>query len=217
MAVVEISKKIHFDVKSGSKLDFVYTLLIEDFDRSSVQNLGLSFERSTGGEMITKSLPNMTRSIVDNYGGLQTLSISGWDGLNKWFIRLWRGLPYLEELEVEDCRTLGNSGFIGLDPATPIFLTLTKLRKLSLKRLDSMPKITDRSFTDVFQHMNLSTLILTCDQPLTKITREGISILASSNNAFSKGIERFPFKGWTLAGESSEAMGQLRDQFRCNL
>lgn len=48
---------------------------------------------------------------------------------------------------------------------------LEDLKKVSLKGLDKMPKVTDLLFSKVLAKMKLDALILTADKPLEKVSK----------------------------------------------
>ena len=119
---------------------------------------------------------------------------------------------------------------------------VSELKKLSFKNLEKMPKITDRFFRDVLQHLQLTHFVITSDEPLIKVkilivqiqltgnndcirvvlfiqvTKQGIAALATEDSCFSKSIKKFPFKEWewSLQGESTQSFHELRNMFHCN-
>lgn len=57
-----------------------------------------------------------------------------------------------------------------------MYMFLVDLKKVSLKGLDKMPKVTDLLFSKVLAKMKLNELVLTADKPLEKVLKK--------NNAF---------------------------------
>lgn len=51
------------------------------------------------------------------------------------------------------------------------------LKKLTLKGLDKMPKVTDTLFKIVLKRMKLTHLILTSDRPLHKVGGGGVTLI----------------------------------------
>lgn len=55
---------------------------------------------------------------------IKKLVLFNWVGTNKALSKLWSGLQVLNELTLENCRALGNVGFVGEDRENPTFLMM---------------------------------------------------------------------------------------------
>lgn len=124
-----------------------------------------------------------------------------------------------------------------------IFGFFTGLKKLSLKGLDKMPKITDTLFIKVICNLGLLNFCLSSSAPLkpeqvnfnttfiwfsqkqkfdffnfyvlfTKLQISVAGITALQTGLFAKTIEYFPFSGWSLFGVDVENFEKIGQSFR---
>lgn len=105
---------------------------------------------------LSNCCPNLTR-----------LTLCRYPGTNKSITTLFTSLNCLQDICFDSCTSLGNVAFIGLDVKNPCCLQLREsLKKLSLKGLDKMPKITNTLFSLAIKHLGLTHFCITSSKPL---------------------------------------------------
>ncbi|ODM95794.1 putative RNA-binding protein EEED8.10 [Orchesella cincta] len=184
-------------------------IFFKDVVRLNLTDLRLRFTDFAPGHELPRP---KALHVITSCPNLKKLTICKWHGTNKALSKLWSGLTELEEITLESCELLGNVGFVGEDSKDPVFLKLKKLKKLELKNLDEMPKITDTIFRLVLRHMKLTHLILSSECPLDNITAQGIQSLLTGE--FASSIEKFPFRDWSLRNMTEEEFHNMEIQFR---
>ncbi len=106
-------------------------IVLQEYNRPLVEDVEFVFERNPATqEMLTnaqKYLPYMPQSLGKSYNNLTRLKLVGWDVKNTFYVKLWAGLnaDAMEEIWLEDCRTLSNVCFIGEMEELPEFTRLT--------------------------------------------------------------------------------------------
>ncbi len=177
-----IDSKVGDDDKIMETVDFLRFLFSPLKKRTNVQELALRFviEKSFTSHPDQIPIPRV-KDVTSTCPFVTKLTVSGWIGGNEKVTLFWEGLPLLEEVILEECERLGNAAFVGTDTDYPLFLKLKRkylmikihfryvsiyisildLKKLSLRRLDSMSKLTDLVFKLVFRHLKIKKFSIT--------------------------------------------------------
>lgn len=123
---VKLTKNGQFPAKNIDELyNFLFVYAPETEKRVKLRMLAIRFSREPEGceveqlpvpkvQDITRSCPLVTKLILAN-----------WLGTNKAVAMFWEGLPFLEEVVLDNCEQLGDVAFVGKDKDDPVFLKLT--------------------------------------------------------------------------------------------
>lgn len=92
--------------------------------RPSVKSVSVLFQQDLKGSAQASIFraPKFTES----FPNLRVLKLNGFDGKDQDYLGFWKGFPGLEELSLENCRSLGDAGLMGDDKENPKFLELKR-------------------------------------------------------------------------------------------
>lgn len=97
----------------------IFNFFFEGICRQRMEELNLSFQIGAGRVALPRA-----EDIVTACPNLKRIKLVAWPGTDVELVKLWNGLPGLEEVSLEHCKYVGNAAFVGEDVKNPVFLKL---------------------------------------------------------------------------------------------